>query len=114
MGYVIGMGNYTIYHSGDTLWFEELVTLLRPFSLDLALLPINGNDPARRVAGNLSAAEAIKLAQAVAARFVIPGHYHLFQFNSVEPEEFIQRAREAKQPFALLQPGQHWVLPARG
>ncbi|MFM7840084.1 MAG: MBL fold metallo-hydrolase, partial [Chitinophagaceae bacterium] len=45
MGYVMRMGNHTIYHSGDTLWFEELVTLLRPFSLDLALLPINGNDP---------------------------------------------------------------------
>lgn len=113
MGYVMRMGNHTIYHSGDTLWFEELVTLLRPFSLDLALLPINGNDPARRVAGNLSAAEAVQLAKAAGARFVIPGHYHLFQFNSVEPEEFIQLAREAKQPFVLLQPGQHWVLPLR-
>jgi L-ascorbate metabolism protein UlaG (beta-lactamase superfamily) len=31
MGYVIGFGKYKIYHSGDTLWFDEMVDLLKPF-----------------------------------------------------------------------------------
>jgi L-ascorbate metabolism protein UlaG (beta-lactamase superfamily) len=39
---VIAFGKYKIYHSGDTLWFDEMVDLLKPFSVDAALLPING------------------------------------------------------------------------
>src|SRR5215204_3511439 len=42
MGYVIEFGQHRIYHSGDTLWFDEIVPLLQPFSVDIALLPING------------------------------------------------------------------------
>jgi len=52
MGYVIGFGTYHVYHSGDTLLFDGMEELLRPFHLDLALLPINGNKPERKVAGN--------------------------------------------------------------
>ncbi len=58
MGYVISFGKWNIYHSGDTLWFDEMVDLLLPFKIDLALPPINGNDPARGVAGNLDTKEA--------------------------------------------------------
>jgi L-ascorbate metabolism protein UlaG (beta-lactamase superfamily) len=53
MGYVIEFGDHTVYHSGDTLWFDEMVDTLKPFEPDVAILPINGNDPARKVAGNL-------------------------------------------------------------
>ena len=42
MGYIIRFGNWSIYHSGDTLWFDEMVDLLKPFKVDVALLPING------------------------------------------------------------------------
>ena len=45
MGYVIEFGKWKIYHSGDTLWFDEMVDILKPFNADIALLPINGNDP---------------------------------------------------------------------
>jgi L-ascorbate metabolism protein UlaG (beta-lactamase superfamily) len=47
MGYVIEFGKWKVYHSGDTVWFDELVEILKPFAPDLALLPINGNDPTR-------------------------------------------------------------------
>ena len=29
MGYVIEFGKYKMYHSGDTLWFDEMVDLLK-------------------------------------------------------------------------------------
>ncbi|MEL6252435.1 MAG: MBL fold metallo-hydrolase, partial [Bacteroidota bacterium] len=58
MGYVIQFGPWSVYHSGDTLWREEIIEALKPFNIDLALLPINGNKPERRVAGNLNAEEA--------------------------------------------------------
>jgi len=105
MGYVIQFGTWTIYHSGDTLYYEGMEDLLKPFKIDLALLPINGNDPSRKVAGNLNAMEAVALAKAIGARHVIPCHYHLFEFNTVEPDEFAKLAQQAAQAHTILQLG---------
>src|SRR5262245_4553355 len=38
MGYVIQFEKHAIYHSGDTLWFNNMVDLLKPFDVDVALL----------------------------------------------------------------------------
>ena len=50
--------------------------------LRVALLPINGSAPERRVAGNLNGVEAATLAHAIGARMVIPCHYEMFAFNT--------------------------------
>ena len=109
MGYVLQFGNFTIYHSGDTLWREEIIEDLQDFKIDLALLPINGNKPERRVAGNLNAKEAVQLAKIIHAKMLIPCHYHLFTFNTVEPDEFIKEAILQKQPFKVLRLGERWT-----
>jgi L-ascorbate metabolism protein UlaG (beta-lactamase superfamily) len=105
MGYVIEFGNTRIYHSGDTLWFEQLVDVLKPFHVDLALLPINGNDPARRVAGNLNCKEAAQLAKAINAGCVIPCHYDMFHFNTTDVNEFAKEAGQIYQPYKILTGG---------
>lgn len=109
MGYVIRFGKYTIYHSGDTLWYEEMEDLLKPYHVDVALLPINGNDPAREVAGNLNAKEAVKLGRAIGAKMVIPCHYDMFTFNTADSREFITEAENAGQPYSVLPPGGHYA-----
>lgn len=106
MGYVIGFGGYKIYHSGDTLWFDEMIDLLRPFNVDVALLPINGNDPARRVAGNLNCVEAVSLAKAIHAKYVIPCHYDMFVFNTADVNDFIKEAERVNQPYKILRGGE--------
>ncbi|MFB0946267.1 MAG: MBL fold metallo-hydrolase, partial [Spirosomataceae bacterium] len=58
MSFIVKFGDYTIYHSGDTLWFEGLEDLLGSYKIDVAFLPINGNKPERKVAGNLNPDEA--------------------------------------------------------
>lgn len=113
LGYVVSVGNRTVYHSGDTLWYDEMVPLLKPFQVDLALLPINGNDPARGVDGNLDATEAALLGKAIGAGCVIPCHYHLFYFNTADPEVFVQQAQRLQQPYAVLEPGAHWSISCR-
>jgi L-ascorbate metabolism protein UlaG (beta-lactamase superfamily) len=106
MGYVIEFGEYKIYHSGDTLWFDGMVDLLKPFNVDVALLPINGNKPERKVAGNLDCKEAAELAKAINAKMVIPCHYDLFDFNTADVNDFIAEAEKIKQPFKVLQLGE--------
>jgi L-ascorbate metabolism protein UlaG (beta-lactamase superfamily) len=108
MGYVISFGKWNIYHSGDTLGFDEMIDLIKPFKVDIALLPINGNDPSRGVAGNLSSKEAIQLAKAIDAKVVIPCHYDMFTFNTANPKEFEKEAQEAGQRYYILPPGGHF------
>jgi L-ascorbate metabolism protein UlaG (beta-lactamase superfamily) len=110
LGYVVNWSGTTLYHSGDTLWHEELVPLLRPFGIDIALLPINGNKPERRVAGNLDGPEAARLAKAIGARLAIPCHYDLFEFNTATPDEFIAECQRLKQAFRVLEAGERHVI----
>ena len=108
MGYVVQFGSWTVYHSGDTLWFQGLEDLLKPFNPDLVLLPINGNKPERRVAGNLDHLEAVQLAKAVRARMVIPCHYQMFTFNTADPKDFELAAQGHNQPAQVVQCGEPW------
>ena len=88
MGFVIELGPWTIYHSGDTRLYEGLVDRLNRFSIDLAFLPINGYKPERRVAGNLNAEEAAQLAADCNIGTTIPHHYDMFEFNTADPIDF--------------------------
>ncbi len=108
LGYVIRFGNCSIYHSGDTLWFDELPELLRPFSIDLALLPVNGNKPEREVAGNLDHMEAVKLAKCLGVKTVIPCHYDMFSFNTVNVQEFVDEAEKNGQGYQVLKGGERF------
>lgn len=108
LSYVIQFGPWAIYHSGDTMWFDDLVRILRPFGLDVVMLPINGRAPERRVAGNLEAEESVQLARLIGAKIVIPHHYDMFTFNTADPQDFIRAAESEKQGYQVLNCGERW------
>lgn len=110
MGYIIQVGKFTLYHSGDTVLFDGLRDELSKWKIDLAFLPINGRDPARDVAGNLSASEAVKLAKDLTIGCVIPCHFDMFTFNTASPETFIDEARKQGQAYKVLQNGERFSL----
>jgi L-ascorbate metabolism protein UlaG (beta-lactamase superfamily) len=108
LGYVVQWGGVTIYHSGDTLGHETLTTSLGQFPIDIALLPINGDRPERRVAGNLDGRQAAQLARAIRARCVIPCHFDLFEFNTASPDEFVDECERLGQACRVLGNGEGW------
>ena len=108
LGYVIRCGGFRIYHSGDTLRYDGMAKRLAPFRVDVALLPINGELPERRVAGNLNGREAATVAKEIGAGVVIPCHYEMFEFNTASPEDFLRVAGELKQPCCVLRAGERW------
>lgn len=106
MGYIISFGEWSVYHSGDTLLYEGMVERLRPWNVDVALLPINGRDPSRRVAGNLNGAQAAKLAKDIGARLVIPCHYDMFTFNTASPDGLTAACSELSQCYYVMKNGE--------
>jgi L-ascorbate metabolism protein UlaG (beta-lactamase superfamily) len=106
IGIVVEVGGVTIYHSGDTLRYDGMVDILRRWEIDVALLPINGNDPARGVAGNLDGVEAAQLAYDIGARLVVPCHYDMFAFNTASPALFVDTAQQLGQAYRVMQAGE--------
>lgn len=105
IGIIVQAGPSTIHHSGDCVLYDGLVERLRKWKIDIALLPINGRDPARGVAGNFSGEEAAQLGKEINARLVIPCHYEMFEFNTVSPQEFVEAAKKIGQEYVVLKNG---------
>ena len=112
-GFVVRAGPFTLYHSGDTVPFPGMAERLRPAAVDLALLPINGRAPERRVSGNLDGEEAAELAAAIGARCVVPCHYEMFAFNTASPAVFVAACTRRRQAMAVLRAGERLTLEAR-
>jgi len=111
LGFVAALGPWSLYHSGDTLPFPGLEDALKPHRIDVALLPINGREPERRVAGNLDGPQAAALAKAVGAGLAVPCHFEMFEFNTASPEPFRAACRQLGQPCHILQAGERLTLP---
>ncbi len=112
-GFVVEAGPFRVYHSGDTLRYDGMAERLRPHAVDLALLPVNGGSPERRVAGNLDGPGAAQLAHDIGARWVVPCHYDMFAFNTASPEPFVRACERLGQPHAVLRQGARWSVEAR-
>ena len=112
LGFVIEVEGLRLYHSGDTLLYDGLVDRLGAKPFDLMFLPINGRDPKRGAAGNMSSGEAVDLACVVRPRFVVPHHYDMFTFNTIPVESFEIEARRLPEGTSpkVLRCGEHWEV----
>ena len=108
LGYVVEFGGGFVYHSGDTVLYDGIEDWLRRWPIDVALLPINGRAPERRVAGNLWGREAAQLTKDSGARLAIPCHYEMFEFNTATPDEFVTECQRLDQPYRVLRAGERW------
>ena len=106
LGYVVRIGPWTVYHSGDTLVYDGMIERLRPHKVDVAILPINGK------LGNMTGVDAARLAKAIDARLVVPCHFDMFAFNTASPDAFARECQRLGQGFSLLKNGQRLTVPA--
>jgi L-ascorbate metabolism protein UlaG (beta-lactamase superfamily) len=110
IGFIVQVGPWKIYHSGDGVPYEGLIDRLSASQIHIGLLPINGRDPARGVAGNFTAEEAAELGKQANIGVVVPCHYEMFEFNTVSPEGFVKYAEQIGQKYRLLKCGERLDL----
>ncbi len=92
LSFVMEMDGVKIFHSGDTVPWEGQGEAVGE-GVDVAFLPINGRDSSRGVPGNMTSDEAVEFAASLHARHVIPHHYDMFTFNTVDVNEFTHAAK---------------------
>jgi L-ascorbate metabolism protein UlaG (beta-lactamase superfamily) len=99
-GFLIRMGERTIYHAGDTALFGDMALIGRRHAIDLALLPIGDNF----TMGPEDALEAVHLLR---PRQVVPMHYNTFPVIAQDPQAFAREvAAETQTTCVILEPGE--------
>ncbi len=99
LGYGIATAGIRLYHSGDTIPFAGLAEAVSGFRSDIALLPVNGRDEDRLAAGipgNLTLTEALTLCRQAGIPYLIPHHFGMFAFNTIDPDTIDIAAKAAK------------------
>ena len=113
LGFIFHFGNVTLYHSGDTIPFAGQPEALRTRSVRVALLPVNGRDEIRRsngIAGNMTFEEALDLCVAAGVEWMIPHHFGMFAFNTVDRRELEKKAAAATPLKCIVPRIEDWYL----
>lgn len=92
-GYVIEMDGRTIYHCGDTAFFDGFKEIGQRFKIDVALLPIGAYDPPSGREVHMNPEEALQAFLDLGAKTMVPMHYGTFRLSYEPPDEPLERLR---------------------
>ena len=97
-GFIFGIGGRKIYHAGDTGLTMDM-QLLQDEELDAALLPIGDFY-------TMGPKDAVRSAQMIQPKVVIPMHYSTFDHIRQDPEQFVRALEEKGLEGIVLKPGE--------
>lgn len=86
-GYCVSGGGMSVYHSGDTAYFDGFAEVGRRLKPDVALLPIGAYFPDAYRAVHTSPEEAVQGFVESGARWMVPMHYGTFRLGREPMEE---------------------------
>lgn len=119
-GYVIESGRQSIYHSGDTAYFDGFAEIGRRLSPKVALLPIGAYFPDSYRSVHTSPEEAVRGFVEVGAQWMVPMHYGTFRLGREPMDEPLKRLRAESDRLAIgsrikvLDEGETFRLPSLG
>jgi len=111
LGIVLETDEGVIYHSGDTILFDELINKLSEHRIDVALVTIGGLKIMFRKL-MMDHMDAAKLVAEIKPKFAIPMHYKTFRGINTDPNDF-QKNVKLKDPsieVLILNPGESFKL----
>jgi L-ascorbate metabolism protein UlaG (beta-lactamase superfamily) len=92
-GYVVEGGGQSVYHSGDTAYFDGFREIGERLKPELALLPIGAYFPDSYRSVHTSPEEAIRAFVELNAQQMVPMHYGTFRLGREPMEEPVQRLK---------------------
>jgi L-ascorbate metabolism protein UlaG (beta-lactamase superfamily) len=92
-GYVLRAGTHSIYHAGDTAYFNGFHEIGERLKPGLALLPIGAYHPAPYRNVHTSPEDATQAFLDLGARWMVPMHYGTFKLSHEPVDEPVQRLK---------------------
>jgi L-ascorbate metabolism protein UlaG (beta-lactamase superfamily) len=92
-GFVLEHQGRTIYHAGDTAYFEGFKYIGRHLYPEIALLPIGAYHPVSFRRMHMGPDEAVRAFKDLQARWLVPMHYGTFKLSFEEIDEPPRRLR---------------------
>ncbi|MEM9016113.1 MAG: MBL fold metallo-hydrolase [Verrucomicrobiota bacterium] len=100
-GYVIKTPGHSVYHSGDSAYFDGFTEIGEKHNIDTALLPIGAYDCPSGREVHMNPEEAVQAFLDLQAGRMIPMHHATFPISNEHPEEPMLRLREAISSHAI-------------
>jgi L-ascorbate metabolism protein UlaG (beta-lactamase superfamily) len=89
-GYVLKAGKHSVYHAGDTAYFEGFGEIGRRLSPEVALLPIGAYNPSSYRHVHADPADATRGFLDLKSRWMVPMHYGTFRLSHEPVDEPLQ------------------------
>ena len=102
-GFVIEAGGRTIFHCGDTAYFDGFKEIGERFAIDVALLPIGAYDPPSGREVHMNPEEAFQAFLDLKARRMVPMHYGTVRLSYEPVDEPPQRLRRHAETHGLAE-----------
>ncbi|NNC88083.1 MAG: MBL fold metallo-hydrolase [Akkermansiaceae bacterium] len=90
-GFVVASEKRSVFHCGDSAYFEGFKKIGAREDIDIALMPIGAYDTPSGRDVHMNPEEAVQAFEDLGARLMIPMHYGTFQLSNEPPEEPLQR-----------------------
>lgn len=94
-GYVIESPGHTVYHSGDSAYFDGFTEIGQRHPIDTALLPIGAYDCPSGREVHMNPEEAVQAFFDLGAKKMIPMHHATFPISNEHREEPLRRLQSA-------------------
>ncbi len=90
-GFVVGAGQLSLYHSGDTAYFDGFAEIGERLKPQIAMLPIGAYYPASFRNVHTSPEDAVQAFQDLKAQWMVPMHYGSFRLGHEPIDEPLAR-----------------------
>ncbi len=91
-GYIIKAGQKSVFHCGDSAWFDGFEEIGKRFpEIDVALMPIGAYDAPSGRDVHMNPEEAVRAFAAIGAKVMIPMHYGTFPLGNEPTREPVDR-----------------------
>lgn len=94
-GFIIKTPEHTVYHSGDSAYFDGFSEIGNRFQIDTALLPIGAYDCPSGREVHMNPEEAVQAFFDIKASRMIPMHHATFPISNEHPAEPLERLYRA-------------------
>ncbi len=111
-GYLIKAGGKSVFHCGDSAWFDGFAEIGRRCpGIDVALMPIGAYDAPSGRDVHMNPEEAVRAFAEIGAKIMIPMHYDTFPLGNEAPGEAVDRLLQEADRLGI---SKHILIPEEG